>query len=185
VLELDLLNAQLTRRRKMAQLNKISSDVHLLDIQSRNHAFKSSFELELSALRSRSAATISDANARLRGELREHREELQNVIERAAIEEALAEQLADQEREYYERMAEARVSEELHNANAEYRKLKDELNSLTSEQEISKKNKAKMQALKAELDESTQKVPLRTPPISQERIQIGSPQRKPPRRAFL
>jgi hypothetical protein len=178
LIEADYENAIFAEKRRTAYLNKISSDVRLMELESHKSGYDSSFASAIAELHQVYSVKEDRAEEHISAQLSEQADILRDAIFRAEERERIAQSLADQEREHIEHESECRLVREQKSAKAEYEQLQRELEKLQREQAESIRNKEKFLALKAERDESlAQRKPLPSP---NPRIPLAPP-KKPPR----
>jgi hypothetical protein len=183
LLECDYNYCQSVLKRRLAQLNKISSDVHMLDLQVSKCEYDRSFMAAFAGIEQRYVVKVSDAKSRHREQLLDLQQELSEISAQADAEEGLARELSEQEREHFEREAEARIYQEQLQAADECELLEEELSQLKAEQDAAKKNKEKLLALKAEMERDDRPEQPKKPPASGiGRILLGSPKRTTPKK---
>jgi septal ring factor EnvC (AmiA/AmiB activator) len=187
LLECDHNYCQSVLKRRLDQLNKISSDAHLLDLRVSKSEYDASFMAAFAGIEQRYVAKVSDAKLRHREQLLDLQQELSEITAQADAEERLARDLSEQEREHYEREAEARVCQEQLQAAAEYERLEAELAQLKAERDVAKKNREKMLAIKAEMERDERPEQPKKPPASGiGRILLAPPKPKTPtKKVFL
>jgi hypothetical protein len=181
LLECDYNYCQSVLKRRLDQLNKISSDVHLLDLRVSKAEYDASFRAAFSGLEQRYVAKVSDAKLRHREQLLDLQQELSEISAQADAEEGLARELSEQEREHYEREADACVDHAQLQAAREDELPKEEPAQLKAEQDLAKKSREKLLAPKAAMERDDRPEQPKEPPASGTgRILLVPPRRKTP-----